>query len=389
MNIIFVSNYLNHHQISFCENLYKMQGGDFCFIQTEKMTEERINLGWSNNQFSPPYLYEYTQETKEYIKTLFENADIIIYGDTKINFLNFQLKKTVFIWYYRERLFKKGQKQKNNLLRMIKLHYKYSIKNRNYDCGVLCASAYASEDFKRIKAFTGMKFKWGYFPEYIQYNLDEIIQKKEQNIIPRIMWAGRLIDWKRAEDALALAKELKKNGIAFQMEIVGYGDLQVVLNDFIIKEKLETSVCMYGSLTPEQVREHMLQSDIYLVTSDFNEGWGAVVNEAMNSACAVVSSHAVGAAPFLITHGFNGLIYTCGNIDELYQSVKMIIDDDLKRKELQRNAYCTMDEWNAGVAAERLMVLTKGLLRREKNAIYRFEDGICSLAQELPKRWWI
>ena len=33
----------------------------------------------------------------------------------------------------------------------------------------------------------------------------------------------------------------------------------------------------------------MEQADIYLFTSDRNEGWGAVANEAMNSACAMVA----------------------------------------------------------------------------------------------------
>ena len=36
------------------------------------------------------------------------------------------------------------------------------------------------------------------------------------------------------------------------------------------------------------------------------EGWGAVVNEAMNSGCAVVADHMIGAAPWLIRQGENG-----------------------------------------------------------------------------------
>ena len=44
----------------------------------------------------------------------------------------------------------------------------------------------------------------------------------------------------------------------------------------------------------------MEESEIYLVTSDRKEGWGAVVNEAMNSGCAVVADHMIGAAPWMI-----------------------------------------------------------------------------------------
>ena len=61
----------------------------------------------------------------------------------------------------------------------------------------------------------------------------------------------------------------------------------------------------------------MEKSSIYLFTSNFDEGWGAVLNESMNSACAVISSHAAGATPFLISHNINGLLYTSGDVDEL------------------------------------------------------------------------
>ena len=42
------------------------------------------------------------------------------------------------------------------------------------------------------------------------------------------------------------------------------------------------------------------------------DGWGAVANEAMNSACALVAGHMIGAVPYLIRQGENGLIYEDG-----------------------------------------------------------------------------
>ena len=53
----------------------------------------------------------------------------------------------------------------------------------------------------------------------------------------------------------------------------------------------------------------MERADIYLATSDRQEGWGAVINEAMNSGCAVVADHMMGAVPYLISHEENGMIY--------------------------------------------------------------------------------
>lgn len=45
MKINFISNYINHHQIPFCDCLYRKLGEDFTFIQTEPMEEERVKMG--------------------------------------------------------------------------------------------------------------------------------------------------------------------------------------------------------------------------------------------------------------------------------------------------------------------------------------------------------
>ncbi len=53
---------------------------------------------------------------------------------------------------------------------------------------------------------------------------------------------------------------------------------------------------MLGAMSPDKVRAYMERADVFLFTSDFNEGWGAVLNESMNSGCAVVASHAMVSA---------------------------------------------------------------------------------------------
>ena len=43
-----------------------------------------------------------------------------------------------------------------------------------------------------------------------------------------------------------------------------------------------------------------------------------MVNEAMNSGCAVVADHMIGAAPWLIRQGENGRMYRDGEEQELF-----------------------------------------------------------------------
>ena len=131
----------------------------------------------------------------------------------------------------------------------------------------------------------------------------------------------------------------------------------------------------------------MEASDIFLFTSDRNEGWGAVLNESMNSGCAVVASHAIGSVPFLMKNEENGLIYRSGDVDDLYAKVKKLIDAPKMRRQLGENACRTMESaWNAHTAAQRLMALSQDLMQEKRSA--RFADGPCSPAQRLKDTWY-
>ncbi len=61
MKLVFVSNYINHHQIPFCNAMYETLEGSFAFIQTEAVEQERIRMGWKETQ-ELPYLKLYDQE---------------------------------------------------------------------------------------------------------------------------------------------------------------------------------------------------------------------------------------------------------------------------------------------------------------------------------------
>jgi len=112
-----------------------------------------------------------------------------------------------------------------------------------------------------------------------------------------------------------------------------------------------------------------------------------VLNEAMNSGCAVVASHAIGSVPFLMKDGENGLIYESGNVDMLYEKVKYLLDKPEEQIRLGTAAYHTIaDLWNAEVAAERFVELSKHILAGEKHPDL-YKDGPCSKAEIIKDNW--
>ena len=66
------------------------------------------------------------------------------------------------------------------------------------------------------------------------------------------------------------------------------------------------------------------------------DGWGAVVNEAINAGCAVVCSHKCGAKD-LVVYGKVGKVFEAGNVDSLHYAIEDLLEKD-RLKEYQRNA---------------------------------------------------
>ena len=173
---------------------------------------------------------------------------------------------------------------------------------------------------------------------------------------------------------------MKKDKLEFEMYLIGNGEMLPQITDIVKKVELEDRVQICGSMKPEQVREYMEKAQIHIFTSDRKEGWGAVLNESMNSGCAVVANRMIGSVPYLLKDGVNGFSYADGDFEDFYNKVKMLLTQEQLRVEFAKKAYQTIiEEWNAENAAKRLLVLTQAILDGE-NTMDLFSHGICSSA---------
>ena len=116
----------------------------------------------------------------------------------------------------------------------------------------------------------------------------------------------------------------------------------------------------------------MTRCDVFLATSNRKEGWGCTVNEAMASGCALVASDAIGAVPFLVQDGENGVEFRSGDLDDLCEKVISLCAEPARIERLSRNAILTIDGvWNARVAAERFVAYSRAILEG-KDVEYAF-----------------
>lgn len=356
MKVTFVSNYINHHQIPLAEVLYQKWGDDYHFIQTEPMEDERVQQGWSLDVEKIPYVLQYQKEP-QLCQTLILESDIVVFGGCEDEtYIQERLSQGKIVFRYMERLYREGQ-WKAISPRGLKKKYHDHTRHANAPVYLLCAGGYVPHDFEIIRAYRGKRFRWGYFTRFEESSAEERKRWKSEDEI-RIVWAGRFIDCKQAQDALAAVKILKDKGYEFRLTMIGGGELENELRAYVQECRLESHVEFVGFCKPEEVREYMKKSQIYLFTSDYREGWGAVVNEAMNSGCAVVCSHAVGAAPFLIQHNSNGLIYRSRDIKELAERIEYLMNNKEIRQQMGEAAYETIEkEWNPQNAGNALIAL--------------------------------
>lgn len=370
MKLAIVSNYINHHQIPMSNELYQKLGTAFAFIQTSPMEEDRVKMGWGEEVRSIPYLKLYYEEPEACAARILD-SDVVVFGGVEDErYIKPRLNVGKIVIRASERLYREGQ-WKSISPRGRKKKYEDHTQYADAPVYLLCHGAYVASDFQLVHAYPDKKYVWGYFPEMHTYDLNHLFLQKQhvdQNGKPavRLLWAGRFLKLKHPEYALRAAKYLAQQGISFHLDMVGGGALEESLRKQAADWHLGHCITFHGFQPPQNVRRFMEEANIFLFTSNYLEGWGAVLNEAMNSACAVVAGSGIGAVPYLVRHGHNGLVYRTGRLFEFREFRKQVLklcQDEPLQKRLGVHAYETIAHaWNPKEAADRLYRFCEGLM---------------------------
>lgn len=373
MKTVFLSNYLNHHQKPLSDELYRLTGGQYRFVATMPMSEARRKLGYK--ELEAPYLMTcYGEESPgEEVARIIDEADLVIMGSAPYSYIADRCKAGKLVFKYTERLYR----QEPGLLKLLVHHFRF---RRQYDrysnCHLLCASAFTASDFRRIGCFRERAYRWGYFPAVKSIDIDEIMNSHLQAAKCCILWVARFLDWKHPELPILLAESLKKRGMDFQIDMYGIGPEYGRIENLISTKNLNDRVVLHGAAPNEEIMKQMRTHSIFLFTSDRNEGWGAVANEAMGSGCAIVASDAIGSTPFLIEDTRDGLMFKDQDSQDLIDKVCYLINNPAKREAIGREAYKSMREiWSPKNAARNVMRLAESILNGKPNPV---QKGPCS-----------
>lgn len=373
MKIVFLSNYLNHHQQPLSDELYRLTGGQYYFVATMPMSEARRKLGYK--ELEAPYLVTCYGEKKPRaeVARIIDYADLVIMGSAPYSYIVNRCKAGKLIFKYTERLYR----QEPGLLKLLVHHFRFKRQYDRYsNCHLLCASAFTAPDFRRIGCFNERAYRWGYFPAVPSLDIEDIMKLHRHISKCKILWVARFLDWKHPELPVLLAEELKKKSIDFQIDMYGIGPEFERIEALIAAKNLTEDIVLHGAVPNEGIMKQMRTHSIFLFTSDRNEGWGAVANEAMSSGCVVVASDAIGSTPFLIDDKHTGLLFKDQDSQDLLDKVLYLIKNQDKRETIGREAYKSMHKiWSPFNAARSIIRLANSILNNKPNPI---QQGPCS-----------
>ena len=387
MNVVYFGNTLNRHQVYVADALYDLTDGNYVYVETVPPRKENLSGGKAKSE--RPYVFRAYEGVDAKLKALriAREADIVLFGAESLEYEVERMRTTAGLAFeVSERWLKRGWL---NLLspRLLKNMWYYHTLFKNKPLYKLCSSAFGAGDQYRLHSFRDKCYKWGYFTKVDEINIEEVINNRQKveasssvstSRSVTILWCARFLKLKHPELVVKLAQRLKEKGYSVQIDMYGAGAELESTKLLCQNLGVEEMVVFKGSVPNAEIIIAMQKHDIFLFTSDRNEGWGAVLNEAMSNGCTVVASNEIGSVPYLIEDGKNGQIFKSKDLDSLCKRVIYLIDNPVRRKEMAVKAYSTMkDNWSPQRAAENFLRLAEELLAGNKGSIL---IGPCSKA---------
>ena len=198
--------------------------------------------------------------------------------------------------------------------------------------GFLAVSIFAVEYFETLGVENDRIYRFGYFRD-----VKSTFKKRLINEIAQLIFVGQLIERKGIMTLLEAIKPIAKINKYFHLTIIGTGELEPLLKDFIHENQLENTVSLLGVINSKNITNYIENADLLILPSIF-DGWGMVINEALQVHVPVLVSNRCGAKE-LVKHDQNGFIFQHNNVESLIENLQKFLNLPSERKmEMKRFA---------------------------------------------------
>lgn len=129
-----------------------------------------------------------------------------------------------------------------------------------------------------------------------------------------VLFAGKLVSFKRPLDAVAAVHLLRQRGIKAELLIAGSGELGDALHTRA--RELSVPINDLGFRNQTEMPAAYAAADALVLPSTARETWGLVCNEALACGTPIVISDQVGCAPDLAVDGHVGRPFRMGDVED-------------------------------------------------------------------------
>ena len=402
MTLALYANTVSPHQLPLAREMVSRLGAEnYRYIYTDKLTPERVNLGWDVSGAS--WLMHYSSPgAAEWLR----DADVVMMQHHRDwNLLEDRLSRGKTCLYPSERWFKpclgmlrllwpRYFMMARRFVRMLERYDRllylpqgiHAARDMARLCGLMhgdlrCLFRVPRLEFERqpggrifltqssreAEKQRGSKYclekmrMWGYFVEGSKVRGFESSKVNLQTFKPsnsqtlKVLWVGRLLKLKRVDDIIRAIGELSRSSnprlttndyrLTTTLDIYGTGPEEGRLKK--MAAKYGDVIKFHPPVAIGEVRKLMREHDVYVFASDAHDGWGAVVSEALEEGMNVIGTYEAGSSATMLPK------------ERLFHAGDWRALADLLAKEAKGElAECGIGEWTAEKAAERLLVVS-------------------------------
>ena len=338
MRLVFWHNIISPHQSPFMRELAEV-GHEVVVVATEAMSKERRQLGWS----APPlgHARVILSPNQSEVRQIVESGgleDIHFIAGARWTPLGVQAARACRTSGRRMGLITESPDPRGigGPLRWVKYSWERINMGKYFDF-ILAMGQRGVRWFKLCGYPESRIFPFAYVTDRLS-----VTTRGKLGDFVHFLFAGQLIGRKGVDFLLRALAQVS----GAKLSIVGDGPEKEGFQKLALECGIADRVFWLGKMSSAQVQAQIEEADI-LVLPSREDGWGAVINEALMAGTPVICSTACGASD-LIRHPWLGTVFQAGRVDDLAAALNAWARKG-KRSETERERIRT---WSRCIEAE-------------------------------------
>lgn len=363
----------NPHILPIFAELARRDDLEFRGVVLQKQPWWRVELGWPELPPDAPYIQPWRSEDElRRYRRLARQADLVIWPG---------LKHPWGVWLMLDRNLRRRpnvvwaerflRRRKRPWLEDVGISAMIRILN-NANMSLMTLGEGAKEDYLCCGAARWRYWRFGYAVEPVE-QLETDFQPPPEGV--RLLFVGALEPRKGVDILLRALGRPDLARLAWSLCVVGSGSSLTSLQALANQLAIASRVHFVGKVRHDDVRSYYRDADVLVLPSRF-DGWGAVVNEAMEHGLAVVASDAAGCARLLIEPQRTGYVLPREAPAAWAECLRGLIANPAGVAAMRRASRERIALFRPDVMAARAAALFRGLTGH--GPMPEFSEGWCS-----------